>query len=466
VIFITSFDPFVRNDAALVNILPCLSIDFRIIIVSFVILESSKRVFIMNFEEATLPKGNAIFINRLNKIKILGLIREYGTISRAEIVSKSGLSAPTVTRIVNSLITEEKLVVSIGMGTSKGGRPPVLLKFNGEENYVIGVDLGATATRGVLSDLNGGFIEEISIPTRLDEGFEVIIDDMAEMINKLSASKKKSANSKIYGVGIAVAGLVDIKKNIIEYSPVFKWHNVDIVEALGRKVAYPVIFDNVTRLMALGGLRYGKGQKIGNFICVNVGYGIGSGIIVNGHLLMGSGGFAGEFGHITMDKESDIQCNCMKYGCLEALASGKAIALTAQSRLARGQVSMLNELCGGEIKNVSTKMVADAANKGDELALNVFKRAMEYIGIGIANLINLFNPELIVIGGGVSMAGDIFFDNIREVVAKHVMQSTAKEIPILPVAFGENAALMGAFSLILNRVLNLDLEITESDNGY
>lgn len=411
----------------------------------------------MNNPGPKLPKGNAIYINRLNKIKILGLIREYGTISRAEIVTKSGLSAPTVTRIVNSLISEEKLVVSIGMGTSNGGRPPILLKFNGEKNYVIGVDLGATTTRGVLSDLNGHFIEEIEFPTRLKDGFEVIMEDMAELIIKLSESKKKSARSKIYGVGIAVAGLVDRKKNIIEYSPNFNWHKVDILEALRDKIKYPIIFDNVTRLMALGGLCYGKGQKSSNFICVNVGYGIGSGIIVNGELLTGNDGFAGEFGHITIDKESDIQCNCMKYGCLEALASGKAIALTAQSRLARGQESLLNEMCKGDISIVTAKMVADAAKEGDELALNVFKRAMEYIGIGIASLVNLFNPGLIVIGGGVSMAGDLFFDNIREVVSRHVMQSTTRNLQILPVAFGNNAALMGAFSLILNRVLHLDL---------
>ena len=410
----------------------------------------------MTDTDTKLPKGNAVYINRLNKIKILGLIRDYSTISRAELVTKSGLSAPTVTRIVNSLIQEEKLVLSVGMGTSNGGRPPVLLKFNGEKNYVIGIDLGATVTRGVLSNLNGTFMEELEFPTRLEAGFDEIMKDVGTLIGDLAGSKKKSARSTVYGVGIAVAGLIDMKKNIVEYSPDFNWHNVDIVKALGKKVKIPVIFDNVTRLMALGGLCYGKGKRSRNFICVNVGYGIGSGIIANGELLTGSDGFAGEFGHMTIDKDSDIQCSCKKYGCLEALASGKAIALTAQSRLARGQKSLLNELCGGDVSKVTTKMVADAAKEGDELALNVFKRAMEYIGIGVANLVNLFNPEMIVIGGGVSMAGDIFFDSIKEVVAKHVMQSSPRELNIYPVAYGENAALMGAFALILNKVLNLE----------
>ena len=401
-------------------------------------------------------KGHAVYINRLNKIKILGLIRKYGTISRVELVNKSGLSAPTVTRIVSDLIKKEKLVNSIGMGNSNGGRPPVLIRFNGEKNYVIGIDLGATATRGVISDLNGKFQEEIEFSTRLEAGFDEIMNDVADLILRLANSKNKSVRSKVFGVGIAVAGLIDIKKNTIHYSPDFNWQNVDIIKALKKRVDMPIIFDNVTRLMALGCLRYGKGQKTQNFICVNVGYGIGSGIIVNGELLMGCNGFAGEFGHMTIDKDSDILCSCQKYGCLEALASGKAIALTAQSHLIRGQKSVLNQLCGGELSKVTAKMVADAAREGDPVALNVFTKAMEYIGIGVANLVNLFNPEMIVIGGGVSMAGDIFFDNINRFVAKHLMQSNFREVNIYPVTFGNNAALMGALALILNKVLNLE----------
>jgi len=232
---------------------------------------------------------------------------------------------------------------------------------------------------------------------------------------------------------------------------------VDIVKTLGKNIEYPVIFDNVTRLMALGGLSYGADQKLQNFICVNVGYGIGAGIIADGKLLMGADGFAGEFGHITVEADSDIQCSCKKYGCLEALASGKAIALTARSRLARGQSSLLVEMCGGDINKVTAKMVADAARKRDVLASNVFKRAMDYIGIGISSLINIFNPELVTIGGGVSLAGDIFFDNIRDSVDRNIMQPISRKVEILPVAFGENAALMGAFALILNRVLNMDI---------
>ena len=411
----------------------------------------------MKGDKPVHPKADALFINKLNKIKVLGLIRETGPVSRADLVKKTGLSAPTVTRIVDGLIHDENLVAEVGLGSSSGGRPPLLVKINSEQNYVIGIDLGATFTRGALSNLDGKFINEIKIPTRLESGFEAIMDDLSDLIHRLGNGKDKVRKQRIFGVGIAVAGLINRRENLIEYSPDFDWYNVDILNALGKLSDYPVIFDNVTRLMALGGLSYGAGQKLQNFICVNVGYGIGAGIIADGKLLMGADGFAGEFGHITVETDSDIQCSCKKYGCLEALASGKAIALTARSRLARGQSSLLVDLCGGDINKVTAKMVADAARNGDILASNVFKRAMNYIGIGISSLINIFNPELVTIGGGVSLAGDIFFDNIRESVERNIMQPTSREVEILPVAFGENAALMGAFALILHRVLNMDI---------
>ncbi|KPL11218.1 MAG: hypothetical protein AMS23_05650 [Bacteroides sp. SM1_62] len=411
----------------------------------------------MKGEKSVRPKADALFINKLNKIKVLGLIRETGPVSRADLVKRTGLSAPTVTRIVDGLIHAEKLVAEVGMGSSSGGRPPLLVKFNSEQNYVIGIDLGATFTRGALSNLDGKFINEIKIPTRLESGFDVIMEDLSDLIHRLSKGNPKVRKQRVFGVGIAVAGLINRRKNLVEYSPDFDWYNVDIVKTLGKNIEYPVIFDNVTRLMALGGLSYGADQKLQNFICVNVGYGIGAGIIVDGKLLMGADGFAGEFGHITIETDSDIQCSCKKYGCLEALASGKAIALTARSRLARGQSSLLVEMCGGDINKVTAKMVADAARKRDVLASNVFKRAMDYIGIGISSLINIFNPELVTIGGGVSLAGDIFFDNIRDSVDRNIMQPISRKVEILPVAFGENAALMGAFALILNRVLNMDI---------
>ena len=178
----------------------------------------------INKSDSGSPRGNAVYINKLNKIEVLGLIREHGSISRAEIVEVTGLSAPTVSRIVKGLTREEKLVESIGIGDSSGGRPPLMLRFRGELSYVIGIDLGATTTRGVLSDLNGIFIEEIEFPTRLKEGFDVIVqhkdpktqkiktvegrlfarDDLFTVIN-IKGRMKKLKNSNVISVKLPKA---------------------------------------------------------------------------------------------------------------------------------------------------------------------------------------------------------------------------------------------------------------------
>jgi len=403
------------------------------------------------------PTGNAKYINKLNKVKILNIIRNNKKISRAEITKISGLSAPTVSRIVENLIAEG-LFKEIGVGKSSGGRRPTLLEFSGHNNCIIGIDLGTTNIIGILSDLNANIIYEVKEPTHVEEGFQSVMERTSGVITELK--NHVDINSKqICGIGMAVAGLINRDKNIVEFSPDFHWHEVDVIGELSKwHDDIPIIFDNVTRVMALGELWYGIGKQVQNFVCVNVGYGIGAGIVMNGKPLYGSTGMMGEFGHITLDKDSQIQCKCGNYGCLEALASGNAIAKTVQNKLKSGERSILIEMCHGDIDTITTEMIANAAKQGDPLAWNVFDRADEYLGIGIANLINIFNPEAIVIGGGVAQAGDILFNKIRKTVSARSLKKISKDVQILPATFGMKASVMGAVSLIANDIINLDIQ--------
>ncbi len=402
-----------------------------------------------------LPRGHATYINTLNKIKVLDLIRRRRAISRAEIAKTTGLSAPTVTRVVDNLINEENLVVEGEIGASTGGRRPILVEFNGEGKFLVGIDLGTTSIRAVLANLNAEFLSEIQVPTEVETGFEGVMKKVGDIVNEL-INRRTFDRDKIAGIGMAVAGLINKKRNIVEFSPDFGWHNADINRALGEKFDLPLIFDNVTRVMALGELWYGIGKKYNDFICVNVGYGIGSGIIVHGKALSGSNGMAGEFGHITLDKDSEIQCQCGNHGCLEALASGRGIALSAVRAIESGRKSSLRKTCGGNLSAINSEMVARAAQEGDPLAGKVFREACEYIGIGIAGLINLFNPQAVVIGGGVAQAGDIFFNTVKKTIEERVMNRYVQSVEILPVTYGTNATLKGAVSLILHEVLTLN----------
>lgn len=410
-----------------------------------------------------LPRGNATYINRLNKVKVLNLIRREGSISRADIVRDTGLSAPTITRVVDSLITEEKLVHETGMGLpkeAKAGRRPIMVEIRSRDNVVIGIDVGTTHIRGMLCDLNMRPLCKHQVETRVEHGFEKIMDHIIAISRDLQ-SEANTRKKTVHGIGLAVAGLVNRTTGKVEFSPDFGWQDANVYQELKPALDCPVIIDNVTRVMALGELWHGIGLDYANFACVNVGYGIGSGIILNGEPMYGHHGLAGEFGHLTLEKNSAIRCKCGNKGCLEALASGRAIAFTAQQELAAGKESILNETCGDQLNDVTAEMVAHAAMDGDELAKRIFEKAAEYLGIGIAGLINLMAPEAVVIGGGVSEAGDILFDVVRKTVQEHVMEHHAKTVTVGKMTFGMDAAVIGAASLILHEVMNLNLQTSE-----
>jgi glucokinase-like ROK family protein len=387
-------------------------------------------------------------------VRAINTIRNNDGISRAQMVKTSGLSAPTITRIVERLMTDG-LVTEIGEGKSSGGRRPKRLRFSGGENYVVGIDLGTTNIYGVLADLDANIIAEKRLPTHMEAGFEAVMEQTASIIDDLKA--QLGGNGKrILGIGMAVTGLINRDKNIVEFSPNFHWHDVDVVSELKQYHNFPIIFDNVTRVMALGELSYGIGKTLDSFICVNVGYGIGAGIIIDGKPLYGPIGMAGEFGHITLNKDSKAQCDCGSYGCLEVLASGSAIARAAHKAVDQGASSCLTGLCGGVISQISTQMVAEAAEAGDALSTGILDTAFEYLGIGISNLINLFTPEAVVIGGGVAQAGDVLFDSVDRVVRSRALRDIARDTVIQPSTFGPRAAVMGAVALILQDVLSLD----------
>lgn len=396
------------------------------------------------------PKGSAEYINRLNKIKVLNLIRESGEISRAEIVKQTGLSAPTITRIVDSLINTEKLAEQVGIGESKGGRPPVIVQFNGEGSYVIGIDWGRTHIYTVLSNLNGEVLAALDVKTEATDSFESDLKHVINLAEKLII-KSKIDKKKLRGIGVAAAGFINKKTDIIEYSPNFNWESVDIKKPLSEYFHVPVIVDNVSRVMAQGELMYGIGERCKDFIFINIGYGIGSGIIMNGMPFYGFDGMAGEIGHnkVHSATAAGLQCSCGKLDCLECYSSGRGIAAMAMEKLKFYPDSGLNSL-----KKISTQTISALARKGDDFALYLFNQAADYLGLAIASVANMFNPAAIVLGGKVMNSGSFFTERIRTVFEREVIQQPNRNIELLQSKLGNEAAVKGAISLILNEVLN------------
>ena len=395
---------------------------------------------------------DASYVNRLNKIEVLKLIRDSKQISRADIVKQINLSAPTVTRIVEGLINDN-LAVMVGEGDSTGGRPPKLIKFDGSDDFVIGIDLGSTSIRGGISDLKGDFIAEIEISTDLEGGVEKICNQVVELIEKLILRSKVN-KEKVLGIGLAIAGLIKVESGIVEFSPVFNWRRVDFKYELGKRLKLPFFYDNVTRVTALGELVNGIGKKYSSFICVNAGFGIGAGIIINGKPFYGGSGFAGELGHLVVDVKSNYIGKDGIRGSFESLASGYGIAEAAKRKIRNGtEDSEIFEIINGDLRKITAKIVVDCARNGDSLALEIFDEAMEYWGIGIDILIKLFNPEAIVIAGGLIKSGDIFFERLRQNLLKYRLTDVEDSVPIISSSFGGDASLIGAKSLVISKVL-------------
>ncbi len=353
-------------------------------------------------------------------------------------------------------LINDNLVVMVGDGNSTGGRPPKLLKFDGSHDYVIGVDLGSTSIRGAISDLDGRFITEIETPTDLEGGFEKISLQVVKLIEKL-IFRSKIGEEKVLGIGLAIAGFIKAESGMVEFSPVFNWRKVNIKSELGKHIKLPIFCDNVNRVTALGELVYGVGKKHTNFICVNAGFGIGAGVIINGKPYSGSRGFAGELGHLVVDSESEYVGKGSIRGSFESLASGYGIAEAAKRKLQnQSKHSEIVVKVKGDLEAITAKTVIDCAKKGDSLALEIFDEAMGYWGIGLDVLIKLFDPEVIVIAGGLIRSGNIFFDSLKKSVEKNRLEEVDDLPIILPSSFGRDATITGALSLVISKVLRFE----------
>lgn len=398
-----------------------------------------------------LTNGNQ---TKHHKSLILKSVYKEGDISRLDISRRTGLSTATVSRLVDLLIQDQLLDERQPIASVKG-RPMRPVFFNGKQHFLIGIDLGTTYIRGVLTNLSFEKIKEVEVVTEYQKEPEYVLNKVVQVILSL-ANTNLVDPSRIIGVGMAVAGIINMSTGIVEYSPAFNWRNIELKNFMESHVPYPVYFDNVNRAMALGELTFGVGPKFDDLICINVGYGIGAGIVIGKKLFYGTDGMAGEFGHIPVRGDEQISCTCGKKNCLTAYASGEAIAKRARMALQSDSSSLLHAIPAEELE---AKHVSDAAGRGDQLAIQVFTEAMGYLGRAISGLLNIFNPQAIVLGGGVSLSGPIFWDTLKPVIDENVFDHRSTKYQILPASHSGQSAIYGALAMVLQEILNLNLTV-------
>lgn len=385
-----------------------------------------------------------------NKVRVLELIRNKKEITRADIIKLTQLSAPTVTRIIEALL-EKKMIKHDELGSSKKGRPPQIIRFDSKNNYVIGIDIGGTSVRAALSNLDGEFIFEIHQSTAIDHGFDGVIEQVGDLIQKL-LGRAEARNEGVFGIGVSVCGIVNSKTGIVVYSPVFNWTNVDIKKALAKYTDLKITVGNDAQLIALGELFYGIGKQYDHFITMSLGYGIGSGIVVNRQPFYGWEGYTGEIGHIVIDSHSKWKGREGIYGTLEAVASGYGIEDIVKEMIKTGEPTSLADISS---VSLTTKSVTQAAIGGDKFAIKIIDSAADYIGISIDTLIKLFNPQAVSLSGGL-LRNDYLIERIKKKLESVSLAPYQGKVAILPSSFGEEAALMGAVSLILQNILRLE----------
>jgi glucokinase len=308
---------------------------------------------------------------------------------------------------------------------------------------ILGIDIGGTKTIAGVADESGRLLAYKRIETPGVLGPDINLAAIGAACEEVVAQ----AGVGIDSVGIGCGGPLDQKTGALLQVPNLPgWDGIVLKDVFGSRLGVPAFIDNDATAACLGELKFGAGKGIDDFVYFTVSTGIGGGIVIGGKLYRGHGGNAGEFGHMKIIADGGPKCTCGDNGCLESLCSGTSIARIAQEKWGRSPSSALRE---GLCPYFSAELVAKAAKDGDELALSVWSEAMHYLGIGVANVVNAFNPRLVIIGGGVTKAGDMFFGPIREEVRSRAMPPLAADVQIVPAANGDLTGLMGAVAVAM-----------------
>jgi glucokinase len=283
--------------------------------------------------------------------------------------------------------------------------------------------------------------------TLAEEGPKPVIGRIKRAIYEVMESTDRE---QVQGIGVVAPGPLDPWKGVIMDAPNLPgWKKVPLKDLMEEEFGLPVVVGNDANLAALAEQRFGAGQGVADLIYITVSTGIGGGIIADNRLLLGAQGLAAEVGHQTIEAHGP-RCNCGNIGCLEILAAGPAIARCARELIKTGIGTAIADWVGGDLDKITAKVVNQAAQAGDPVAIELFRQAGFYIGIGIVNLLHIFNPSLIIIGGSVAKAGDLLFEPIRATVRERAMASYYWEnTPIVPATLGDDVGLLGAVALVL-----------------
>jgi predicted NBD/HSP70 family sugar kinase len=373
-----------------------------------------------------------------NLSRVLKLIHETGSISRAAIVRRTGLSATTVSALTN-LLLRSGLVCEAGEGQSRGGRPPIMLQFQYDHRHVLGIDIGASHVNSILMDLKGSIVAKES--ARFDSiGQPHPTIGLVHQHIRALLSTKSLSSADILGMGIGVPAPLEGER-LDHVSDVIMpaWKGLDFIGDFRDSLGVPVYLDNDANLGAVAEKWWGSGRGVADLAYIKLGTGVGSGLIINNEIYRGFGGTAGEIGHTTINADGPL-CRCGNRGCMESYVGIPAILAEVSQR------KRMNEVSDGPIR-IEDVVRGSAV---DPICRDVVQTAGKHLGIAIANLLNLFNPELILLGGDLVGAGDVLMDAVRAAASERAISKASREATIALSSLKDDVVAVGAATLAIH----------------
>ena len=395
-----------------------------------------------------LPFENVKYIN---KHAVLDLIRfTPGGISRVELAQRLFLTRAAVTPIVNDLI-QTGLIHETRSRTASSGRPPILLEINATRGMVAGIDMGASHLTILIANFAAQVLAENEIPFNIADGPRDCIQKADETLHSLLAGLGLGL-SNLAAIGLGVPGPTVAKAGMVLAPPIMPgWDRFPIRDTLEKLWGCPVSLNNDADLGVLGEWAYGAGRGEQNLAYIKVGTGIGAGLFIEGQIYRGATGSAGEIGHMTIDENGPL-CTCGNRGCLEAMAGGRAIMAKAHEAIKLNKRTELSD--HPDPDNITVMDVAKAAARGDLVAQEILAEAGNQLGIALTSLVNLFNPNIVIVGGGVAQTGDLFLEPIRKAVFKRSLPAAVQAVRITTALLGKRSTSMGAVVQALSTALH------------
>lgn len=402
--------------------------------------------------QTTHQTGDQALVRQINLSLIMHTLWAESPISRARLSQKTKLNKTTVSDLVKEL-NEHGFVREMGTQSSGAGRPGTLLTLNPSVGYIVSCEIAVDYLEVLATDFAPQAIWQVKEPIPPGTTQSVVLSRMLELLHEAIERGKSSAN-RLLGIAVGVPGMVDHSSGTILFAPNLQWRNVPLLSILEKESFGVQIFvDNEANMAALGEHYFGAAQRHSEILYLSGNVGLGGGFLSNGQLRRGANGVAAEYGHMTMDPNGEL-CNCGNYGCWETMVSQVGLFKKITDAIQNGEHSLITEKIQGQWERLSVELIVEAAQAGDQVAIRALEEIGHSLGIGIASLLNALNPEIVVLGGILSIASDFLFPVVNEEIQKRALPWNRETVKIIRAVHGSDAAVKGGIATVYQSILS------------